>query len=78
MQRIYESMEYKWFEGSKGIPFNFIKENEIWIYNPKIDGFIKVSHITALASVLKRVYASQAEWTRKNEISEKYIFTNEL
>lgn len=75
IQQIYENVEYKWFEGSENLPFEFMKKDEIWIYNPKLEGFINVSHITALNSILKKVYDSSAEWKRKNEIIQS---TNEL
>ncbi|OHT00157.1 hypothetical protein TRFO_33231 [Tritrichomonas foetus] len=68
MFRVYKTMQFKWFKGTKGIPFDFIKENEIWVYNPKIDGFLKIDHVTLMGPILQKVYDSDVEWTRKFDL----------
>lgn len=73
MHRVYSSMQFKWFKGVNGIPFDFIKENEIWIYNPKVDGFIKVDSIVSMGSILEKVYESSVDWTRKNDLVNKNV-----
>ena len=73
MHRVYSSMQFKWFKGISGIPFDFIKENEIWIYNPKVDGFIKVDNIVSMGSILEKVYESSIDWTRKNDLVNKNV-----
>lgn len=73
MHRVYSTMQFKWFKGISGIPFDFIKENEIWIYNPKVDGFIKVNSIVSMGGILEKVYESSVEWTRKNDLVNKNV-----
>ena len=68
MFRVYNKMQFKWFKGNKEIPFDFIKENEIWIYNPKIEGFLQVDHITSMGPILQKVYNSDVEWKRKYDL----------
>lgn len=73
MHRVYSTMQFKWFKGVSGIPFDFIKENEIWIYNPKVDGFIKVNNVVSMGDILEKVYESSVEWTRKYDLVNKNV-----
>ena len=63
--------KFYWFKGS-GLDWSFVKDNEIWIYNPKIDSLIQVSHLTLLADVLRDIDAATTEWkSRKDLINDE-------
>ena len=71
IKRLYAGLPYKWFYGYDGVPFDFMKKNEIWIFNPKVDGFYNVDLISSLGTVLERVYEAKIEWKRKFDITKE-------
>lgn len=73
LHRVYSTMHFKWFKGTSGIPFDFVKENEIWIYNPKVDGLIKVDNVVTMGDILEKVYESSASWTRRSELENRSV-----
>lgn len=67
----FRKAKFLWFRGP-GLEWDFVKENEIWIYNPKLDSLIQVSHHTLLADVLKNIDTATSEWrNRKDFLNEE-------
>jgi hypothetical protein len=54
----------------KGLPFEFINPGEVWIYHPKIDSLINVSHVPALADELRHVADGTAFWKSRADLSK--------
>ena len=50
-----------------------VKKNEIWIYNPKVDGLIKVDNVVTMGYILEKVYESSASWTRRSELENRSV-----
>jgi hypothetical protein len=71
IRKIFEPLKYKWFQGIKGLPFEFMNPNDVWIYNPKLDALIQVSHVTALAAQLEKVAEGTALWKSRQELSKR-------
>jgi hypothetical protein len=70
VRRVYSQMKWKWFNGKDGIPWDFISQNEIWIYHPKFDGLIQVGTPSELADELKRVATSAVSWRSRSELAK--------
>jgi hypothetical protein len=71
IRKIFEPLKYKWFQGIQGLPFDFMNPNDVWIYNPKLDALIQVSHVTALAAQLEKVADGVALWKSRQELSKR-------
>jgi hypothetical protein len=67
IKRVFDPLKYKWFQGAE-VPFDFMGPNELWIYHPKFDGFLKVSHLTVLPSELEKVREGRALWKSRTEL----------
>jgi hypothetical protein len=67
IRRVFEPLKYKWFQGGE-VPFDFMGGNELWVYHPRFDGFLKVSHLTALPSELEKVHAGRAVWKGRTDL----------
>jgi hypothetical protein len=68
-RRVFSPMKYKWLQGVKGLPFEFMNVGEVWIYHPKLDALINVSHVTALASELRRVADGTVSWKSRADFT---------
>lgn len=71
MKRRYEDFKFKWFIGYEGIPFKFMKENSIWVYNPILDGFVEEEKLINLGTILEKVYASTIELTPRIDLMKE-------
>jgi hypothetical protein len=70
IRRVFAHLKYKWFQGVKGLPFDFIRRGEVWIYNPRLDGLINVSHVPALADELRRVADGTMSWKSRAALTK--------
>ena len=68
LKRKYSNLEFKWFTGNSNLPWTFMKENEFWIYNPKVDGLYNVDKLTNLGPILEKVFSATIEWIRRFDL----------
>lgn len=60
--------KFKWLIGSSKFPYKFMKLNDIWVYNPRRDGFLKVDSIDNLEGTIDRIIDGQARWTKRDKL----------
>jgi thiol-disulfide isomerase/thioredoxin len=62
-----------WFVGVNRLPFQFMEQGGVWIYNPRRDGFLHVGAIEELPTVLDRVLDGAAKWTPRASLMDQFL-----
>jgi len=73
LKKKYSIMDYKWFYGTDNLPWEFLKNQQYCIYNPKIDGFRFIDKLTNLGPELERVFGATVEWIRRYDLMKDEI-----
>ena len=63
---------FKWFYSGDGWPFSFIKENTIWIFNPRNKKVMKVNSMKELKSRIESIDGDYT-WYDLADVSDKLI-----
>ena len=58
----------KWFVGTDGLPYEFMKKGGVWIYNPRRDGFVHVDGIDNLEPAIERMLDGGAKWVKRDAL----------
>jgi thiol-disulfide isomerase/thioredoxin len=64
----HASRRMRWFVGVHELPYPFMNPGEVWIYNPRRDGFVKVDDIAELSNAIDLMLDGTAKWTSRQKL----------
>jgi hypothetical protein len=70
MAKRYARHKMRWFVGLQDVPFPFMKAGQVWIYNPRRDGFLRVDDMDDLANVIDLMLDGTAKWITREKLTE--------